>query len=609
MNGFSGCKATIIGLGFLMEYIFPCIRACIGEETGKRVNATTVDENGLEEKRARLGIEIQLGGNLQALCAKEPDLIFFAPPPSAAPAIAKTELAAYYEQRRKAGKPLPLLLAFPPSPAGAFYRETLGQDIKVVNIIPNMIAKVGELPVNGAACNLFTYPENDGWQPEEKAALRALFSPMGHCLEIPPSRILQALSTEMSAHPVTELAKAAADAFCSRGIACASEEAASALRAHHQARTGFQVEAGVPCSEDALPDEEARKSLFMLWDSWYDGALAQLQDFGMPPEDARRLLEPRYALFCLEAQVASREQILEHARKDATKGGMLELFMLRYSEIVEPRIRSLLAGGEASHEDAQEIGRLVCAVICAVIERGRGLSGAQASGFSPKHQAVLFGLLAQGILEEYGQERGDRLLWKAVERYGCERGGRMAKRALKNGDPLDMTSYFAYSEWSWSDGFSKSMLQKEPYYAYRVHSCPWNTGWEESGLTEYGSYYCRNVDVSIVKGFHPALTLEMPSILSAPGCSYCEFHWKDAAMTPEAADRQQLKERLGDSCQKDFVYHTAHLYSTLMRCACEEDAAAGRRLKKRVWKEFAERTSYQELLQVLALASADFTQI
>ena len=65
--------------------------------------------------------------------------------------------------------------------------------------------------------------------------------------------------------------------------------------------------------------------------------------------------------------------------------------------------------------------------------------------FSPWHHAVMFGLLAKGICDHFG-EAADGLLLSAVEAYGQERGRRMAARCLRSGDPIDdMASLTYYS--------------------------------------------------------------------------------------------------------------------------------------------------------------------
>lgn len=239
MKPLSQAKVTIIGLGFLMEYIFPCFRQAKGERTAAELNAVTADAGDLEGKRQRLGIPVVLDDNAGALRALEPDCIFFAPPPSVAPGLVEDCLVPYFAELRAAGKPIPALVAFPPSPAGAYYQEKLGLDLKVVNIIPNMISRVGEEDVSSEACHLITYPARDNWTAEEKEDLGRFLAPMGRRLELTPELTLHVLSAEIATHPLTELADVAARCLTERGIACTYREAASCLRACHQRARGY----------------------------------------------------------------------------------------------------------------------------------------------------------------------------------------------------------------------------------------------------------------------------------------------------------------------------------------------------------------------------------
>ena len=80
-------------------------------------------------------------------------------------------------------------------------------------------------------------------------------------------------------------------------------------------------------------------------------------------------------------------------------------------------------------------------------------------------------------------------------------------------------------------------------------------------------------------------------------------------MNSETMMRQgAIAKRIGESCVRDFVYHTAHTYKTLLGCFAEVDAQKARHIDTRVRREFAEQCSYQELLRVLAEANHDFTQ-
>ena len=83
-------------------------------------------------------------------------------------------------------------------------------------------------------------------------------------------------------------------------------------------------------------------------------------------------------------------------------------------------------------------------------------------------------------------------------------------------------------------------------------------------------------------------------------------HWKDTPRDGDFDRRQrELAERVGTSCVRDFLFHTAHLYQTLTRCAKARDGAKGRAAEQVARRDFAALCSHQELLRVLAAAQGD----
>lgn len=602
-------KFTIIGLGFLMEYIFKNFETVLGDKLKYCVNGVTADKNDLEGKKGRLGIEVLLEDNAKALRDMCPDMIFFAPPPSIAKELTENCLAPYFKQLRGLGEPLPQLIAFPPSPDGDYYVEQLGADLQVVNIIPNMISEVGSENVSNEAHNLITYPLHDNWPEEEKEALEEFFLPMGRSLRVPPDLILPVLSAEIGTHPLTELADIAAKAFTERGIICTYHDTASVMRALHQQRRDYRSPNSNNCDAGDVEHAGAREQLKSAVDTWFDALNAFLTAQGFSTERSVSLLDPLFDLYFHEAQLEDRRTIVGKAKKDATKGGMLELCMASYYKLLEPLWeRYFAAPGVSLDTDAlDEAGRIINEIAHAVVERGKGLTESAGSSFTPYQHAVMFAELAKSILEEFGPDEGDKLIYRAVEKYGTQRGERMAQRCVSLGKPLDMASYQAFTEWRYNNDFKKEKLFDEPYSAYKVLQCPWFAAWKRAEMSEYGRYYCRNVDKSILKGFNPELTLEMPSYHSAGGSDYCEFHWKDLLPGDEHNDRKSaIEAEIGDSCLKDFVYHTAHIYSTMVACSCEENEEKGREVALNVRKRFSEKCSYQEWLKVLSLAGEDF---
>lgn len=607
MKPVSQSKTVIIGMGFLMEYIFPCFQKAMGDGVAEQILAVTTDAGDLEGKKQRMGIQVILDDNAGALGQMNPDLILFAPPPSVAPQLIREVLAPYYEIRRAAGEDLPTLLAFPPSPAGKFYLEELGMDAQVANIIPNMISSVGDEPVPTESCHLITYPEGGDWPESDKEELNQFFTPMGRPLEVPTNLKMQVLATEIGAHPLTELADVMARCLTARGISCTYAQTASVMRAWHQKEHNYRAPGTNHCDLGDVADPGANQFLRAVMLSWYNGLHGYITDQGFGSASA--FLDPLFDLYFHEAQLEDRETIVAKAKKDATKGGMLELCMESYFAVVEPMVEQLAAAPDFAPDQREiaQIGTRMVQITAAVVERGYGMTADKVPAFSPDQHAAMFGLLAKEILAQFGQEEGDALLLDAVARYGWERGSRMAQRCEAHGDPLDMVGYFAYTEWRWDDGFRKSTIQTEPYFAHYVHECPWCTGWKHHGLEAYGQYYCRNVDENIVRGFSPDLKLEMASYLSGPQYDCCEFHWKDAVMNEENGARQKaIAEKIGDSCLRDFIYHTAHIYAILLACAKEKDRGKGEAVETAVCTEFAKMCSWQELLKVLAQAGQDF---
>lgn len=232
--------------------------------------------------------------------------------------------------------------------------------------------------------------------------------------------------------------------------------------------------------------------------------------------------------------------------------------------------------------------------------------------FGPREHAVMFGLLAKAILSRFGAE-GESLLLSAVETYGMERGARMAARCRRNSDPTgDMASYFAYCEWSWTGSGSVRTGPDPslPYLCYRMLECPWHAAWQESGLSAFGACYCRVVDRAILRGFDPTLRLELPSRLTEPGDTSCAFHWLSAENTPEFIERQRrLEQRLNGAQVRDFVYHTAHLRSTLLRCVEKRSPLLAAQAAAEADAAFARRFGHEALKRVLSAAGQDFLEV
>lgn len=372
MKDMKDCRVTIIGLGFLMEYIFPCFRKAMGEGVARQINAVT--GSSIAGKDKRLGIEVTVGDSLDALLRMKPDLIFFAPPPKVAQQVTEEALIPYFERARQEGWPVPALYVFPPTPVGTYYHTVLGADVNVVHIVPNMIAKVGDEAVPDETYHLITWAADDTITAEGKQRLYDFFAPMGPCLDIPPELTMEVMSAEICVHPITEIADIIARTLTERGYPCTYQQVASVMRYFHQKKRGYTSPYSNNYDPEALSGEQLLYWVERFSNGWYDALYEFLTENGFDPVKSKNLMDRLMDLYIHETQVETREQIETKAKHDATKGGWLELCMLTYYQHIEPFVQSCFQTYpelNITEEQYQKYYRMIKNVAYLLIDRSR----------------------------------------------------------------------------------------------------------------------------------------------------------------------------------------------------------------------------------------------
>lgn len=184
--------------------------------------------------------------------------------------------------------------------------------------------------------------------------------------------------------------------------------------------------------------------------------------------------------------------------------------------------------------------------------------------FTPSHHAALFGIIAKEAVERAGED-GKNAVLEGVKLYALQRGSRMKKRAIKNGDPLTMSTYRAYCEWIAPAGsIDRVTVQKSPAHVTRNFACPWHTYWRDHGLLSEGYLYCRYIDEYLVRGFNNSLELNVNAVHTDGKSEYCEFVWNGIDLTPEnEKEISIMRERVQASAVKNWEYHIGHLYQTI----------------------------------------------
>ncbi len=559
-------KIVIIGMGFLMEYIMPGYRSLLGENLATHVVATTVDEKDIERKRRELPFRVELGGNDKVLREVEPDIILFAPQPFFAGAIAEEELKPYYQELREAGKPLPDLYCFPPNPAGKFYLDTIGSDIHVCNIIPNMVSKIGGEDVSQEAYTMITIPDEAPWPKENYDRLNRMFLPLGYVVDVGPKYVISVLAGQVCAHNLHEVIFTMVDGLKAGGHEVDYRQLASAMRYYFTHKFTLKNPGKRPCDRDGV-DDKLYDVLKMVTYHWYRGIIGFLSSIGMEEDAAAEAILPIVNQHIQSHQVETREALDEATANHATKGGVLEMGCKTFAAEVETKLFDAFKNYDSMSFDdtfAQFIEDSAYEITHRVSDHGYKLGSAKPEYLS-EHHAVLFGLLCRAAEEQCGTEGLDAIS-AGVAQYGRERGGRMAQRCKADGRELCMRNYLCYGEWRPKPGAQLSeVCQKSPIYSTHATKCGWNDAWKKHGLSKYGPYYCNSVDKNLVWGFNPTIDLKIYSFLSE-GADYCHFEWTGFEMTPEEeVIFKKTQEEVGDKYVKNFEYHTAHLYFTLMR--------------------------------------------
>lgn len=216
-----------------------------------------------------------------------------------------------------------------------------------------------------------------------------------------------------------------------------------------------------------------------------------------------------------------------------------------------------------------------------------------------EHHAMMFAFLAKHAIELCG-EAGKEAILKGMTAYGKERGARMAANALAHGDELTTMTNQAYGEWKpdYDGQMEFGQLRTQPTLQTYIAKCAWCDAWKKHNITEYGKYYCVNVDNAVYQGFRSDFVCTPTATSLSWGGKRCEFDWGHPLSPEEAEVLAKKKKELGSSCMKDFNFHTAHLKYTLSKILIEALGENGKKAVEMALEEYA-KTFGEEYLKVL----------
>lgn len=231
--------------------------------------------------------------------------------------------------------------------------------------------------------------------------------------------------------------------------------------------------------------------------------------------------------------------------------------------------------------------------------------------FTARHHALLFSCIAKSVIQNLGEEKGETLIRKGVRKYGEQRGKRMALRAGKYGHKLTMDNYFAYSEWEVpKHEMDFKMMQRNPHVRLNIYKCPWYMTWKENDHLEYGKYFCREIDEALVRGFNPALVIEVNSTQTNDH-KPCDFLFREAGFSILKLVGVVYKKsvRPGKKAILPWDYHAGHLYKAMadvMEQACSDKSDE---MMADALNDFALFFDEKHILAIKQYQATDFEQL
>ena len=187
-------------------------------------------------------------------------------------------------------------------------------------------------------------------------------------------------------------------------------------------------------------------------------------------------------------------------------------------------------------------------------------------------------------LTEFFGERGKNAFIHATQHYAAQRGRRMAQRAIRDGQPLDSTTYHLYGEWLPTPELALAkedhVIESKSIDPYEIHvfRCPWHVQFAEMGLTEAGKDYCDHLDEALYMGFNPKIEFKVLGTLFTDKCCVHRINNSGLEKIPEG--RKKYVE--------GFEYHCAHSYWTYSEVAAAIFGKKGEEVSSRVLKDFSE---------------------
>lgn len=134
----------------------------------------------------------------------------------------------------------------------------------------------------------------------------------------------------------------------------------------------------------------------------------------------------------------------------------------------------------------------------------------------------LFAHMSKAIIDEIGEEAGERVIHQAVWNFGVERGQNIAERAKAAGGTNNIAGYLPNYDMGRGDDFTADNQYGENEVSQLFTQCGFAEQWLADGTERYGKLYCDMIDPAIVAGYNENMECIHDRRIYEDGvCAFC----------------------------------------------------------------------------------------
>lgn len=370
-------KIVVIGQGYLTTYLMPCYERLLGENISENMIGIKGSSRDLEKRQAECKYPVVVGNVRETLEQRRPDIIILGVKPHQIAEMTEKTLVPYYAMLRRNGESLPDLYSFAPDPTVDYFTDTLGADVRAANMIPNMVSRIRDVFVAPIGVSFVSFDPRTQWPEENRSRAMDFLIPTGSVVEIPGDKAISFLAAQCASHLMYEFNYIAVDVLKEKGCEVNMTATASAYRA------AFRDVFNDP-SVNVLPfgAESVSEKLFafmkIAMEAFFRGVIAFEDSEEIPHAASVRLTSGSMETFQMEAQLESREVLVQNTKNHATPGGFLEMcmktFYARGYQLFGEHMRAWL-DGNPSPDAARDIENIAFEVTKAIAVHGKTVSG------------------------------------------------------------------------------------------------------------------------------------------------------------------------------------------------------------------------------------------